>query len=733
MNLPHRGIPTDNLKKLATESRETIRLLEDRVAAIATRLEQEPGGEYFLLGTADLQASVYYAPLYNLPQAALKKISREPHHTLLREIREKFLVNVGPTGFLREVCRSIRRCPEHDGDLFFIQLGKNGNVMSVQCFNGQAQARDLTQIVKETLEALPKIGPELKKFITELRSGLGKNKHRLHTYFLIRAEPRFHGPKRSAELDIMQIGVAFLNSPRLTEHEVSAFQRLAKISSFATISLLYEKERYYEKAIRQAVRGSIIKYGERSDIGNQVRILKALQDDEKWHVPTVKSADPILSSSAQQDVEAQKTTANEFAWYSMPWFVIPSLMDVISLTGGFERYEIAALIRAGFNHVHYNYWREDIQLQPARLLPSLLVPLALAIDSAETTFGNITSQTNAVLAGIPVKLARGIDVFSKAHLKRLLTVLNPILNRGKFSVELSWNEKVILKSEVTDAIAQLKGLIDTIASNISKTEDVHRLRIRGKGKLHGDAHFGNLLVDASVPEDPFIISIDPNMIEPETLSTQIKESTLQCLRQSCGDTDLQEEIGGIASDLSYDVAKFMLSTSCCYGLVYRNGFVIKPNGKRVPVFHLTKNDEEGPEKLKDAGGISGAQIVRIGPKVQLSAWDNHSIAASRALHEYISLQYRHQGKSTNDCFHQAVNVGLIRLWLFTVRHAFSIAGKLFPVKMAEATAMYLIGTLFVNRGLPTIQGIVSDENRLKAQSTEQELTALFFWDTKLDI
>lgn len=730
--MPHLASPTDNLAKLADESRTTIAQLEERMSAIASAVKHEQKGEYFLLGTADLQASVYYAPLYNLPQSILQKIGGGNNHTLLREIREKFLMRVGPTGFLREVCRSIRESPDDDGNLFFVQVGRTGDVRGVECFDSQNQSQDPSQIVQDTLVETPHLGPELAELITDWRSGLEYNGRELHTFFLIRAEPRFQGPQRSAELDIMQVGVAFLQSKKLSKRKVSVFQGLAQTSSFATISLLYEKERYYEKAIRQAVKGSIIKYGERVDIGNQVQILRKLQDAKRWNVPAILGVDPLLDSRAQEHVESPITTANEFAWYSMPWFVIPSLMDTLSLTEGFEKYEIAAVIRSGFKHIHHNYWGDNILPAAFPLRPSLLVPLALAIDVAETTFDGIASQKETILGGIPVKLSRGIDVFSKAHLKRHLKVLNPILDRDSFALELSWNHTPLLTNQVSDPIKQLKDLFDIIA-DMSNQEDVLQLRIRGDGNLHGDAHFGNLLVDASVPEDPFIISIDPTKIKSDTLLKQIKKPARELVEKLCGASSSDEQFDFIPWDLSYDVAKFALSASCCYGLVYRNGFVIKPPEKEGSVFQLTMNEEDGPEKPKDAGGISGAQIVRIGPKVHLDAWANHSIAANRTLLEYLTLQHRYRGKATDDCFHRTVNVGLIRLWFLTVRHVFSIAGKLFPVKMEEATVMYLIGTLFVNRGLPTIKKILSNNIDLNIASIEQKLTDLFFWETNVDV
>jgi hypothetical protein len=693
----------DHVERLAAESKETTRQLEERVFRIIEQVEPEVKGKYFI-STADFSASVNYAPLFNLSRAVLERIAPDPTHTLLREIRDNFLVHIGPSGFIREVGRSIRDNNVHVGDMLFIEVGSGGEIGELICFSPGGTRVEVSRPVKDTVQSWERVGRVLQSLLSKLREALeGDDVYKC--YLIIRPEEHFENTARN-KLDIMQIGVVFIPQDVAIDDTVLTYFRTAQISSFATLAHLYEKERYYEKAVRQAIKGSIIKYGDRHDIASQADILRGLQERHKWNVPAVEKLDPFI-----------RNIREEFSWYKMSSITLPMLMDIFAFTKGFEDYEVAALIRSCFMHLRDTYWGEDLKPGRYRPLPFLIAPLYLAISTAEGAILTVSSQASEIEQGNPVKLSRGIDVFSATDIKKYWNVIRNMRGENQLKVSINWAGESKGNFIIDNPIKTLQELQGALRSRVERQE-ISRLTIHEKGRLHGDAHFGNLLVDSSVPEDPLIFSIDP---KPYIFNDSVLSGELST------DADLKRELRQIEDDISYDVARFMLSTSCFYGLVYRSGFILNPSQEddEGSEILLDKNDSEEPVKLSDTGGVSSSQIVRMGAIIPVDTWRYHAIASNKAINEFIAIHHEYPAEFGSG-FQRSVNISLIRLWIITVRHAFSAVKSLFPIKMENAMVMYLLAAMFVNRGAEVIKEMVDKD--LDNPDTEQILKGLFLWD-----
>jgi len=717
MTVPHSFTSTKHIEELAKRSVETTKQLEDRVYKLVSEVEPEVDGRYFI-STADFHAYLNYAPLFNFPRHVLERFATE--HKLLRDIRDNFLVRMGPTGFIREVHRSIRKCGTlHVGDIFFIKIEDSGKVSECICFSGEALSKAIDSRVSESIHK-HSVGKKLKELLLNLREALSSRED-YECYLILRPEELFDSSVRN-QLDIMQVGVTFINNKKkLVKETVEAYYRAVQISSFATHSLLYEKERYYEKAVRQSVKGSIIKYGPLKDISDEVKMLTELSNDKKLNIPVVEKS------------EGGDRTGTGFSWYQMSRIMPQSLMDLITFTKGYDNYEIAALVRSSFMHLSDVYWGDKLKPMDEPILLSLLALSSFAAAAAGGARNHINSLSEGIKKGLPVKMIRGIEVYSSADLERFSGILDNIKATTPVSIDLNWNRVVNCRFELEDPIKSLFNLQESLANAFEgKTQKQFRrlfIPVEAEGKLHGDPHFGNLLVDASIPEDPLIFSIDPKKVElkdlpsyPDAINRMFK-NTYNVLHAQLEST--------IDKDIAYDIGKILQTAACFYDVIYHKGFTLTSTRANSKRYKLRRNDKAESVKLSDVGGISSSQIIRLGAPIPPDTWDYHVTATKKVLDEYISLHHEKLLRFVPEelGFQESINIGLIRLWMFTVRHVFSAVKSLFPVKIESAMVMYIVAAVFTQKGVKTIMKRI---NRLVEADTQEELTRLFYWHEMRD-
>lgn len=657
----------------------------------------------YFLATVDFRSSLFNAPLTNLPESFLFPDGPEAQRLILDEIRNVYPLALSPPGLVAALRRHFS-VGAAQFNLFFFGVDAAGALTSVVTGPGGPGVEIPTE-----LRGFPSLNRSILALVNQIRSATLYAEPQSYLIFrLDRSVEYARVQSRSAELG--QVGFLFSEGTVIAEHVWSEIATACSVSSFATINLLEERERYFEKALRQAIRGRIIKYGEGKEIAAEVAALQKLQDHAA--TPDILEFDRELEDAERKrTAELQPTLA--FSWYTMPRYTLGSLLDLLTSTSGLQPFEIRSIVRSGIAHLHQNYWGE-VHDREVDIRRTLGATLAIALDAVEQAQVLIKTRYADVRQRRPVKFERGIDVFAPGRIRGSGKVFrNFVTETRDENIALSWADSGWLGTtyelvppvlrEISSAVARLNG------------EAKARSLIAGT-TLHGDCHFGNLLVDASVPEDPLIISIDP---KPITAFDWIRPGVEKILGSDTREFEFKETLGLLPHDLAYDAAKLILSSSCGYGLAYRYAFTL--TGRRTGtdgVWHLKWVGAEAYTKLNDVGGISGAQIVKVDGPVPETAWDYHRVASEVVLDEFFRL---HREALPSD-HRRAFNLWLVRTWILTIRHAFSICGKLFPMDVERAASLYLIATVFVNHGKAAVLRALED---LDSPNAERELRSAF--------
>jgi len=260
----------------------------------------------------------------------------------------------------------------------------------------------------------------------------------LKKILLIRCDNTLPAVAGRIRSELMQLGLLY--SPHGAKESAREFGdellAAAVTSSFGTLTLLYEKERYFQKALRQAVQGSIIKYGDWRDIQGQTAILEKTARAQKYCVPEVLPP---------ADLAPQRP----FSWYRMTRLTPSSLMDLLTTTKGFQDYEVTALVRSCFSHLRETFW-SPLSSVTVRSRSWLSLPFAFALDRIEETCKNITNDKKLILDGRPIKSKRDIDMFDHKDVKPYLTLLETLANPANtFTVE--WKDRPGPRSEYKNA------------------------------------------------------------------------------------------------------------------------------------------------------------------------------------------------------------------------------------------------------------------------------------------
>jgi hypothetical protein len=329
----------------------------------------------------------------------------------------------------------------------------------------------------------------------------------------------------------------------------------------------------------------------------------------------------------------------------------------------------------------------------------------MALDAADSTCSTIADRKRTILSGVPIKLARTIELFDKKDLRPFVELIETAIEppTSAFTVRLAWDKRGYCVS-----CCDPRHILRTLCAAVQRETRPWRMRQYCiGGTLHGDSHFANFMIDASVPEDPLVFSIDPAvppLIDPSAPSFKRRCAELAetvGLRQPA---EFSKVLEGMKQDLTWDIAKMMLSAACGYSLAYRRAFSLERRGSE---FGLKRLPPEELKRLSDAGGISGSQIVQIDAPVDPDSLRNHGLATEVILEEYL----RRYSEVVVQGDQESLSLAVVRLWLLAVRHGFSIVERLFPANVDRAMVMYLLMARFVNLGYGRILQILEDPSR----------------------
>lgn len=666
-------------------SQERIRLLE----TIILRPNKLQAGteklEYFI-ATCDLDTGLYYSPRSTWDLRILKSAvgpDGGEAELVTEAARSLFSMTASAAQFARSVSGRLLQISSKGRRLFCVTMDKDG--VLTDCSNTQACDDDVKAFVAERIAKSYRVNKDVNRGMEALRPATGKALLKL-LVFLPDHDPRTEQGPRGTRL--IQMGLCFAKETCSTDDLARALEGPCDASAYASWVVLYEKERYHQKALRQSTKGYITKYGDHSDISTQIDKLDATIKDLK---KTGNYGDALMAEVLKpRDIEPKTA----FRWYRMRRFTLPSLLDIFTSTEGLARYEVSALVRSCVLHLDSTYWR-GVSCKDPRPAGVYWGSMALsALSRVRDACKNISKYTSAIRSGTPAKFQRTIELFSTDAVVLYQPVIDWMSDKNASAVFLRVNWK---GKGRTYECSHPRKLLESALTDLEPFLKLSAPRFRARKAIHGDAHFGNFLVDASVPEDPLICSIDPSgkprqvpALHPDWTSTKIGKAVKQS----------PNEYPSWAQDPLWDVAKLLVSSACGYGLAFRNAFkIVKEDANGW----MVKYDADlTPRKLSDVAGLSGAQIVSVDGGVPVDAWEYHHLAAETVLDAWEELTPNGEAPS-------ARAASYLRLWFLTVRHGFSLADELFPREIEKSLVMFLLSTIFTKTGLDVLKGIANEE------------------------
>lgn len=694
------------MQKLGIQSELRASSLEEKL------INTFKGYKYkFLMCTVDVGTNMYYAPVTSIPDDKLRTLlGIAKDASVLTFLRDQFPFPVGEGTLVAKLYEKMGASKHEPCYLFQLTSAKTiGNIFEISL-------DALTEATTIFPPSIMKIRLDQKPF--EAITNLSGNES--NAWLLLQVRNMENTVTGRPPVDLLQLGLVLINkktdlsaddSPKgLSEELIYALQN----SYFATLTLLYDRERYFQKAVRMAIKGHIVKYGDRTDIRSQVKILQTLADDDILCVPDIVGHD-------QDDNNVELP----FSWYKMPQFTMQQMSDLLAYSSKLQEFEVKNLAKSCFTHLQRTYWRcnahkPEFNAVPARAL--VVSALALALEKADYVCKGIISRDDLITNDKPIKFKRGIDIFNKKHVEKYKDVINSMEMKGNDSTEstiadncpytitINWGEYTN-SAKFPNPIVGLKQILDACESIDKDLMAKYHLVSAGAGRIHGDPHYANFLVDASIPEDPLIVTIDPAIVvisdQLRTLKNQSDNSIFKILRETTQSQAYHNCIDNIPKDPAYDVAKLMLSTACCYGLAYCEGFEVIP--KTATEFQLKREENPRMDKPKDIGGISGAQIVRLDTPVRPESLWYLGVAAKSTIREYDNLLNNITSLPKISKFEISLyrNIAYIRLFVLTFRHALSIAEILFPANLKRSMSMYLLACFFFGSGYKKIIEILN--------------------------
>lgn len=663
----------DALHKAFSASELRASKIEERL--LAAGAEMWSWSFPFFVATMDVITRLYYGAVTNISQQRLQGLLQCGTEPILETVRKTMAIRAGEDGY---ISRLFGHIAESSRPAFAVaEIGTSGNVLAARAYTAELE-RDGEVLPAHTSST---VGKSVAGLIDKFRQNASE---RSRCFVFVKPGDAFDAPESRA-VKFLQFGFAFLEdggeASDPTKETMRTWRMLAGVSAIATSSVFLERERYFDKALRQAVHGDMIK----CDLG--VKLQPQVELLEKLHGSNV----PMV---------LEKSTEGAAGYYAMSRFVTPALARVFATTAGFEDYEIQALMRACVRHIRETYWAADHlpKTQVAAGTHYLQVRWAQAITAAGDAHAtaaellkNCQNPAQQLLA-----FPEGARVVHAADISKRRTVLERLTEyEGRpFDLRLNWGGGKVAAQSLGPSVAALTAFIDKADPLGILGEPITYIRAY---RIHGDAHLENMLVDASVPEDALVISIDPLVLSEE----EIKGPTMKALEVlNIDTTEIGRELLQFVVDPAYDCAKLLLSTACAYGLVNREVFQIGkcPKGR----IDVNKVVTQAIKANAETGGISGAATLWREPIAADRAWRYHRVAALEVVRAFVGMMREF------DCGPRHVVVALAGLWLLTVRHAFSITNKLLRCGggMEKALIMYLFSEAFVCRGMkPVLDGL----------------------------
>lgn len=702
------------MEPLARQSQTAIDLFSDEWFRLIQKMHKDAPVRYLIV-TVERLSGVVYAPVSNLSRDLLGAFSAKyAEGDLIEKIRHEYLLPGALEGPIRDLWAAARAdsavLPPHYLLVRAIRVDdeKGDDGLAVCDPDGKEDVGLAKALMERFAVQLKQTSlwleqPGLRKLVD---ASSAKEQASPHPFLLLRLESSF--PKsasfRTQRLDLVQLGLALSPHEQLPPDSVEVCLSACRTSGLAAFSVLYEKERYYERAARQCITTSAVKHGPRADIKGQAEVLTTLQDKGAFNIPVLDKArsDPALWKKVQH--------GGEGSWYRMPWLDLRSLADTLLWKGGSKDFELAALMRATVSHLRQVHWRTSELGMDEHPKEAILGALLLAKRAAMDFYDVARDVVKRVDNESPIFHSAAVRFYRRGELSSINRVLRKVVVRGNLRITLRWHNKLCWRDDVRLPEHNLAQLCKVVA-NASLGGSCRALQANS---VHADAHFGNLLVDASVPEDPLIISIDPKpfkLTEGKVFRGEVKALGID-------ERLLERSLHNLMFDPLYDLAKCVMSTSGLHGLIIRRALELHLHSTDNKGFTLA-NPPDGVRHLTDTGGMSSSGLIRVGTQVRKECLIDHDTCSGSLLRELQQALSADSGKpGTDPQSRLGISVGLIRLWGLSLRALFSAASDRFPSDMSTGVALFILASAFAEVGTRQFVSVLKGRSLLEASAAD---------------
>lgn len=712
---PERELP------IISDSKHALKALAQQWFDMLDGVHRSPGLRYLVV-TIEQTSGLAYAPITNIDKKLLELLDSEYAVDLLRGIREDVFSPLHLRGPIRDLFRSVRGLL-NDGDLLAIELlphERSGQV-SVTTEEGDLVSGATEKVVKFLDEypiKLPQFGRRMDSLRSRATEQYGSS---VSAYLLVRTEALLQSgipSTRASNINLLQVGFALAPSDGSIDL-ASACIAACRTSGIAASAALYEKERYYERAARQCAADAVIKYGLLGDIHDQYTRLTQLRNGNAIHIPVI---DENRSDHQTLTGTVAETARRTISWYRMPWFDLRPLALTLVARGGWQDYELRALMRAATTHLRQTYWENKLQQLKLRSMedPAVAVqaPLLLAKDHSDS----FLNAVRAILADIgkdwPSVHASGVSIFARSP--KLEALMDTLFSLRPVSLTIEWKGQTISQQQVESPRLVLNRISDTIRDGVTARSYKRVVA----ADTHGDAHLMNLLVDASVPEDPLLVSIDPRSWSPEHSFSREKERLASQETPPLNKESLGYELEGIQYDPAFDLANFLAATSGFHNLAINDLLILDIDS---PDNVTIRDSAPAAEPLGKGGGISSAKLIRISEGASVTSIVDQHTCTDAVLREFQYLYLCEMGSDSPDR-HFSLNIALLRLWSFAIRKLLSTAATLAKSDVRKATMIYLIAGAYAGWAELRINAAVKQHGLDKEAATATLVSALDWLD-----
>lgn len=702
------------MDQLARQSQTAINLFSEEWYRLNQDLHKDASVRYLIV-TVERLSGVVYAPVCNLSRELLGAFNENyAAGDLIEKIRHQYLFPRALEGPIRDLWAAARAdstvLPPHYLVVRAIRGdSKNVDGALVVCApDGKVDEGLANSLTKRFSIQLEQTSSWLRQgALSKLVEACSAQQATLlHPFLLLRLESSFPQSDsfRTQRLDLVQLGLVLSPDEQLPLDAIEICLSACRTSGLAAFSVLYEKERYYERAARQCVKTSAVKHGPQREIKEQARVLATLKEQGAFNIPVldITKSDPTLLQDGP--------SSSEVSWYRMPWLDLRSLADTLLWKSGSRDFELAALMRATVSHLRLVHWHPKelgIESHPKE---AILGALLLARRAAEGFYKVARSVRDRVQSESPIFHSSAVRFYRREQLDGINLMLSKVDARQSQHVALKWHEATYWEKEVRRPEENLWELCKKVA----EAPLVGSYRALQADYVHADAHFGNLLVDASVPEDPLIISIDPKPLRPpagEDFSAEANSLPIE-MKQ------LHHSLQNLKFDPLYDLAKCIMSTSGLHGPIIRRALELRLETNEG--FSLA-NPPDGISHMTDTGGMSSSGLIRVGTQVRRECLIDHDTCSGSLMREIQEAISADSGKPGTDPLSRlGINVGLIRLWGLSLRALFSAASDRLPSDVSTGMALFIIASAYTEVGTSTFVPLLVGKPLQEVKAAELE-------------